>query len=341
MPLQYTILRQEIEENFLKRRYLIPVFFHLTLIVYLSLTEKGKSLILPDKAEKETANQKEGAAASLPTTAQQDKPKKCSVDSKPVKVGGFVSRFINDTEKSKVSNEGGTGLESERKRSSSGSKKILSNVKHSAKKVSGKKKKLKEDENFADEGPEEKKAELKKVSTDVPTKSNQERERISALKSEPRGRGEQGTSGDKEMSSIVRKRKRSMAKKDTDDLEKSRKIPKDTRKREKGDVRVVGVSSKNPLAAKNTKTTELSSAKSPRTDEKLDNRSKAEDRAQSRRGSGETVKASTKRPKADKRSGVMGVKVIKRKQQRGAPINLEVLEKTQGHDFGVGIDGGW
>lgn len=303
--------------------------------------------MVPSNSAKDTPIQEQDAVKSL-TDSVQDKPKKIKLDSKPAKVGGFVSRFPQNTKKPEVSGEAAKGSESKLKTKSRGDTGgVLGNLYNTSKGVSKqKKRKHKDVDNFDAQRPKKEKITLVNVDDSEAISSNQETDGLSnaANDSSKEGKQDVGSVDVLNISSKLRKPEEKAVEKNLDSLSKQKKISRGERAMGKDDERAIDESSSKELGGNSVKIVGTSSATSLggelQTGGKLQNGRKELYRAKSNAVSKKKKKL-TKRSDLDKRSGALGVKVIKRNHRKGKPINIEALERNEGYDFGVGEGSGW
>ena len=289
---------------------------------------------------KDTSIEEQNVVKSL-TDSFQDKPKKIKFDSKPAKVGGFVSRFTQNTKNPEASDEAGKGSKSNTKKKGQGDTGgVLGNVYNTKKEVSRqKKRKHKDVDNFDVPRTKKEKVILADVDNREAISSNQEV--ADATEGSSKEDTQDLSSVDVlKISSKLKKPEEKVVKKNLDSLIKQQKISRGKGVKGKGDERTIDESSSKALAENSVKIAGVSGAMPSGEENKLENGRNEQCRAKSKAAS-KKKKKSTKRSDLDKRSGVLGVKVIKRKHRKGNPINIEALERNEDYEFGVGEGSGW
>ena len=305
-----------------------------------SFTEKKKSDMVPSNSGKDTSIEEQNVVKSL-TDSFQGKPKKIKIDSKPAKVGGFVSRFTQNTKNPEASDKAGKGPESKMKKKGQGDTGgVLGNLDNTRKEVSRqKKRKHKDVDNF--DVPRTKKEKVILADADNSEAMSSNQEVTDATEGSSKKDTQDLSSVDVlKISSKLKKPEEKVVKKNLDSLSKQKKISRGKGAKGKGYERTIDESGSKAMAENSVKIAGIPGAMPSEEENKLENGRNEQCRAKSKAAS-KKKKKSTKRSDLDMRSGVLGVKVIKRKDRVGKPINVEALERNKDYDFGVGEGSGW
>jgi len=271
------------------------------------------------------------------STVVKEKSGKSKLDSKnrPVKVGGFVSRFSQSTAEPE-----NTVSESESKKGNKENLEVPSSIKHSTKEISKqKKRKRKSADNFEVQSPKIGKIEL---CDNEASFSIGENLGVSKVKNNLQGKYKKEAKDVENMietSSISRKIKERKDREEFQGAKKQKKILKAKKVKAKDGDGTVNISVSNKSEENAKKTADSSRVSSSESQDKLEKKSKEE--RPKKKASIRNSKSTAKQSRLDKRSGVVAVKVIKRKQEKGTSINVEALEGNQVYEIGVGEGGGW
>ena len=303
-----------------------------TFIFCLYITEKRKSDLSAGTAMHDEDTK------PLPT-AVNEKSEKRKLDSKnrPVKVGGFVSRFSQST--AKPENTVSAGMCSESKKGTEEKVKVHSSTEHSTKEISKqKKRKRKRVDNYEVQSPKKGKVELNDSEASFSIPEHLEASKVkNALKGKPK---EEAKNVENMIETSPKSRKiEEIKNRELKGVKRQKKKLKAKKVKAKDGGETVNISISNKLEEHAKKIANSSKVCSPQRKDKLEKKRKEE--RSKKRVSTENSENTAKHSRLDKRCGVVRVKVIKQKERKGISINVEALEANKVYEIGVGKGGGW
>ena len=273
-------------------------------------------------------------------TAVNEKSEKRKLDSKnkPVKVGGFVSRFSQST--AKPENTVSARMCSESKKGTEEKVKVRSSTEHSTKEISKqKKRKRKRVDNYEVQSPKKGKVELNDSEASLSIPEHLEASKVkNALKGKPKEEAK-NVENMIETSSKSRKIEERKNREELKGVKRQKKRLKAKKVKAKDGGETVNISISNKLEEHAKETADSSKVCYPERKDKLEKKRKGE--RSKKRASTKNSENTAKHSRLDKRSGVVRVKVIKQKQRKGISINVEALEANKVYEIGVGEGVGW